>query len=870
VRVFSGSAPALTGFFNYLRMGSFSGNPGETVPRLMMKTDLHSGWTVRAAGGPVPPRIGDRPVTAAVPGTVHTDLLAAGLIADPYTGTHETDLAWMHRAAWLYESVLATGEAGPDERVDLVFEGLDTVATVLLDGTELGRTANMHRGYRFDIRELLRPGDQALSVRFDSALEYAEAVERRLGPRPHTNTHPFNAVRKMACSFGWDWGPDLQTAGIWRPARLERWRVARLARVRPLATLDADGTTGRLAVHAEIERSGLGDAGELLLRVTVGGLPGRPEGIAAEVTIAAGSDRGTVEVEVPGAPVWWPAGHGEHPLASVTVELLDAAALGVPLDSVTRRAGFRSVALDESPDAAGSRFALVVNGREVFVLGLNWIPEDHLLTRITRRDYAEAIDRAVAANANLLRVWGGGIYESDDFYDACDERGVMVWQDFLLACAAYAEEDPLRGEILAEARENVARLCGHPSLVLWNGGNENIWGHEDWEWKGRLGDRSWGAGYYYDDFPAILAELDPTRPYHPGSPSSPGFDPEVVHPNDDRHGTNHQWEAWNLRDYTWHDRFTPRFCSEFGWQAPPAWPTLTAAIEPAELRKDSPAFLLHQKAEDGAGKLDRGLARHVGVPEEFAAWHWATQLIQARAATHAVRHLRSHAPHTMGSIIWQLNDCWPVTSWSVVDGAGRRKPAWYALRRAYAPRLISFQVRDGAVALVAVNDTDRPWTGPARLRRVGFDGTELAGARLDVHVAARSVTTVRLPAALPAAGDVTREVLVADLDGLRATRLFAEDTELAYDHAPLTARVARAGGGYRVTVTASGFARDVAVLADRAAPDAVVDDMLVDLLPGESHTFTVRTDAVLSAADLLVAPEVLRSANALAARAEIR
>jgi len=830
----------------------------------MITNDLHSGWTVRHVGGPVPAEVGDAPLPAAVPGTIHTDLLAAGLIADPYVGTHETDLAWLHRSAWLYERTVTATPAGADERVDLVFEGLDTIATVVLNGTEVGRTANMHRGYRFDVRDLLRAGDQELSVRFDPALEYAEAIGEKLGPRPHTNEHPFNAVRKMACSFGWDWGPDLQTAGIWKPARLERWRVARLAQVRPLATLDADGTTGRLSVHVEVERSGLGTAGDLLLRVAVGELPGDNR----EITIAAGSNTGLVEIEVPGAPVWWPAGHGDHPLVTVSVELVDAAD-GAALDAFARRVGFRSVTLDESPDEAGTRFALAVNGREIFVLGLNWIPEDHLLTRITRQDYADAVDRAVAAGGNLLRVWGGGIYESDDFYDVCDERGIMVWQDFLLACAAYAEEDPIRAEILAEARENVARLSSHASLVIWNGGNENIWGHEDWDWKPRLGERTWGAGYYYEDFPAILAELDPTRPYHPGSPSSPGFDPEVVHPNDDRHGTRHEWEAWNRQDYTWHDRYTPRFCSEFGWQAPPAWSTLTAAIAPADLHKESAAFLLHQKAEDGNGKLDRGLAHHLPIPGDFTAWHWATQLNQARATTHAVHHLRSHAPHTMGSIIWQLNDCWPVTSWALVDGAGRLKPAWYALRRCYAPHLISFQARDGALALVAVNDTDQAWTGQARLRRVGFDGTELAGATLDLHVAARSVTTVALPADLLAAGDTAREVLVADLDELRVIHLFAEDADLAYEPAPVTAHVSRTDSGYAITVTATSFARDVAVLADRVAPDAVVDDMLVDLLPGESRTFAVRTSATVPL-DGFTAPEVLRCANVLAVPAEIR
>ncbi len=515
--------------------------------------------------------------------------------------------------------------------------------------------------------------------------------------------------------------------------------------------------------------------------------------------------------------------------------------------------------LDETPDEHGHAFTLVVNGRPVFVRGLNWIPEDHLLTRLTRDIYAAAVDRAVAANANLLRIWGGGIYESDDFYDVCDERGVLVWQDFPLACAAYAEEEPIRSELLAEARENIVRLCPHPSLALWNGGNENIWGHEDWKWKAKLNGATWGARYYYEDFPALLAALDPTRPYHAGSPSSPGFDPSDVHPNDDRYGTRHEWEAWNREDYTWHDRFRPRFCSEFGWQAPPTWSTLTAALSPDDLRQDSAAFLLHQKAADGNGKLNRGLAHHLPVPSGFADWHWATQLNQARATGYAVTHLRSHAPRTMGSIIWQLNDCWPVTSWAVVDGAGRRKPAWYALRRAYADRLLAF--RPGP-SLVAVNDSDSPWRCRVTLRRLTLDGALLASWAADLDIAARSVGILTPDAAVLATADPTAEVLVADADGLRATHLFAEDRDVAYRPGAVSATATPIEGGYSVTVTATSFARDVAVLADRVAPDAEVDDMLVDLLPGESHTFTVTTAAEADPA-AFAAPSVLRTVNCL-------
>ncbi|WP_430786480.1 glycoside hydrolase family 2 protein [Actinoplanes sp. G11-F43] len=808
----------------------------------MLKTDLHTGWTVRAAGGPVPPAIAATPVPATVPGTVHTDLLAAGLIPDPFLGTNEAELAWFHRSAWIYDTTVTAGPAVDGERVDLVLDGLDTVATVTFGGGELGRTRNMHRGYRFDVRHLLHDGPIPLSVRFDSALDYAERIERELGARPRPYPHPFNAVRKMACSFGWDWGPDLQTAGIWKGVRLERWHTARLAGVRPLATSD------RLTVHVEIERA---SEAPVTVEVTVGTH-------SAIIELPGGVDQGAIELAVPDAELWWPAGHGDQPLSDVAVILRDGAET---LDEHRTRVGFRDVSLDEGADEHGSRFTLSVNGREIFVLGLNWIPEDHLLTRITRARLEAAVDRAVAANANLLRVWGGGIWETDDFYDVCDERGILVWQDFPLACAAYSEDDPIRSEILAEARENVTRLAPHPSLILWNGGNENIWGYEDWGWKAELDGATWGARYYYEDFPALLSELDPTRPYHPGSPSSPLF--AGVHPNDDRHGTRHEWEAWNRQDYTHHDGFVPRFCSEFGWQAPPTWATLTAALAPDDLRKDSAAFLLHQKAEDGNGKLDRGLAHHMRVPTDFGDWHWATQLNQARATAYAIGHLRGHAPRTMGSIIWQLNDCWPVTSWAMVDGAGRLKPAWYALRRAYAPNALGFTRRGDRLLLAVINDSDRPWRESVRFRRLRFDGTALASSEIsDIVVAPRSVALVDVDPALLAAVAPESEVLVADAAGLRATHLFAEDKDLKYDPAAVRAHTVAAPGGYAVTVTAASFARDVAVLADRVAPDAVVDDMLIDLLPGETHTFTVTTTASVDA-EIFGAPEVLRSANAI-------
>lgn len=814
----------------------------------MNRTTLHDGWTLRSAGGPVPEHLVGRTIPAQVPGTAHTDLLTAGLVDDPYVDLGEKALVWAHRAQWLYSRALTVQTAADDERVDLVFDGLDTVAEISLGGRRVGSTANQHRGYRFDVRSLATGEPQQLEVLFRSALETAEAEQERIGARPGAYHHPLNMVRKMACSFGWDWGPDLQTAGIWKPVRLERWRTARIASVRPLVTIDGSAT---VAVHVDVERSGLQDATDLAVTVMLGGR--RVTG-----TVEAGASATVVRVVVADPQLWWPVGYGDQPLYDLRVELAD-------LDAWERRIGLRTVELDTPDDEDGTAFTFVINGVPVFAKGANWIPDDHLLTRITRDRLARRLDQAVDANLNLLRVWGGGIYESDDFYDLCDERGLLVWQDFLLACFAYPEEEPHRSEFEAEARENVTRLSSHPSLVLWNGGNENIWGHEDWGWKEKLGELTWGAGYYDDLFPGVVAELAPTTPYSAGSPVSP-HRPDV-HPNDPDHGTHHQWEVWNRIDYTHYRDDIPRFCSEFGYQGPPTWATLERAVRNADgapLAKEDEVWLLHQKAEDGNGKLDRGMAPHLGVPTDFTDWHWATQLNQARAVAYAITHYRSWWPRTAGSIVWQLNDCWPVTSWAAIDGDGRPKPLWWALRAAYADRILTVQQRGGREVLAVVNDTADPWQGIVAVRREQLDGTRLAREDLSVVVAARSVTLVELPDTVRVPGDASDEVLVAELDDVVTTHCWVPDVDLRLAADVLDASVEPADDGYTVTVRARSLVKDLVLHVDRLDPAATVDVALHTLPAGASVTIRVRS-AVPGLADALVAQPVLRTANDLAA-----
>lgn len=809
---------------------------------------LDSDWFVRALDpdGLVPAGLAAATVPASVPGTVHTDLLAAGLIADPYVGEAEKELSWIGRTDWEYKTSFEAPVDGVD-RVDLVCEGLDTIATVALNGVELGQTANMHRSYRFDLAPATSAEANDLSVRFDSPLRYAETVEAELGKRPHSYFHPYNMIRKMACNFGWDWGPVFVTSGIWRPIYLHRWSTGRLASVRPLVTVEGD--CGQVTVHVLLERAG----NALPLTVTAD-----VSGVSTKVHVPPGEVVATVELAVPNVRRWWPRGFGDQARYDLTVALRNPS--GEVLDTWQRTIGFRTVELDTEPDADGTPYTVVVNDQPIFVRGMNWIPDDCFPHRVTRERYAGRIGAAAAANVNFLRVWGGGIYESDAFYDVCAQLGIMVGQDFLLCCAGYPEEAPISDEIAAEAEENVTRLAPHPSLIWWNGNNECSWGHEDWGWKDELGELTWGESYYHDVFPKIVSTLDPTRPYWPGSPHC-GTDALAagVHPNDPAHGTTHIWNPWvRVHDYHTYREYLPRFAAEYGYQAPAAFATLRDAVGEGGLTVDSAELANRQKASGGADKLALGMAGKLREPTTFDDWMWLTQLNQARAVRFAIEHFRSHRGRCMGSVVWQLNDCWPVISWSAVDSAGHRKPLWYALRRAYEDRLLTIQPRDDGLALVAVNDTTSEWRADVTVVRHDLTGRELASVAIEIDLPPGSAGTFPLPQSVAVAADAAREFIRAGED---TWWFFAEDVDAAYPQPVFDAEATRLDGAVQLQVTAHTFVKDLAVFPDRIGRLATVDDHLVTLLPGETAELTVRGLPDESDLSRITGPPVLRCAN---------
>ncbi|MFE6970639.1 glycoside hydrolase family 2 protein [Isoptericola sp. NPDC057653] len=804
-------------------------------------------WVVRPVGAPAegaPDRTAAGwEVPAVVPGCVHTDLLRAGVIPDPLQGGNEAAVQWVGLTDWEYTTRVELDEApAQGERRHLVLDGLQTVATVTVNGAEVAATRNMHRRYRVDVTDVVAPGDNELRVRFASS---ARAMLDAAGddPLPYDWAYPYNELRTMACEVGWDWGPTLVSAGIWRPVRLERWHTAR-AEVDVTTTTSADLARGVLVVGLDVETAPRGaHAGGLEVEVVLA----RP-GDAAPATTwrrPVGPGRNRLELDVERPEPWWPRGYGEAALHDVAVRLVDAA--GRVLQQDHRRVGFRHVAVDTTPDEHGRAFTVRVNDRPVFCKGANWIPDDVLVSRMTPARYAERVGQAVDAHMNTLRVWGGGIYEDEAFYAACDELGVLVWQDFAFACAAYPEHDEMRAEVAAEADDVVRRLAAHPSVVVWNGANECVLGWEDWGWRAQVRDRAWGEGYYREVLPAAVAAHAPGAVYVANSPvaSEPGVHPQV--PGD---GPVHLWDPWNLFDYAHYRDEIPRFVAEFGYQAPATWPTLAEALGTVPDRPDDAALAARQKQPAGQRNLVDRLAGRFPDPAAIAAgterWHLATGLNQAHALRTGIEHFRSWWPRTAGALVWQLNDVWPALSWSLVDHGGRPKPAWYAVRRAFADRLVTIQPREAGLAVVLVNDTDEVWADLLTVRRAHVLDGEVAREAREVVVPARSVLTVRVGPGITQAGHRREELVVAETspagdgaDGAhRAVHAFVRDDGVRWPAPAVTHTVERRGEDLLVRLEAGVAVADVQV----ESPGLRADAALGTLLPGERATVVLRPE----------------------------
>lgn len=677
----------------------------------MQILDLGGAWDLRRDGD-------EEAIPAQVPGCVHTDLLAAGKIEDPFVRDNESRLQWVGETEWVYRRDFeAPARLLEHERVLLRCHGLDTLATVTLNGVEVARTEDMFRTYEFDVKPLLRPGANHIEVRFASPIPVIEA--RQAARRIPSWGGPLEVkgrcwVRKEPCNFGWDWGPTLVTAGIWRPIELVGFDGARLGDLHVRQDHSAAGSVG-LDVRAGIE--GEPPAGlQVAVRVSFEGRT------VAEETAPVGESGAAVALRVEEPRLWWPNGMGEQPLYTVRAELRDAA--GEVLDAREQRIGLRTLRLDRHDDEWGESFQFVANGVPFFAKGANWIPADTFATRMTRERYEDLLHSAAAANMNMLRVWGGGIYEEDAFYDLCDELGICVWHDFMFACSTYPTFDEgFMENVRAEAEDNVRRLRHHPSIALWCGNNEleqglvgDAWSdwQMSWEDYGRLFDRM---------LPEVVGALDPERDYWPCSPHSPRGD-RRDHSNA-AWGDAHLWDVWHgKKPFEWYRTCQHRFVSEFGFQSFPEPATVLGYTAPEDRNVTSYVMEHHQRSGIGNTTIMTYMLDWFRLPTQFEMTLWLSQILHGMAMKYAVEGWRRNMPRTMGALYWQLNDCWPVASWASIDYHGRWKALHYMARHFFAPLMVS-GVEDAGQGTVEVHVTNDH--RDARPLRLAWTVTDLAG-----------------------------------------------------------------------------------------------------------------------------------------------
>jgi beta-mannosidase len=705
---------------------------------------------------------------ATVPGTAHGALLAAGRIPDPFYGRNELDVRWVAERRWVWRLAFDGGELAENE--ELVFEGLDTYCTVWLNGERLLQSDNMFVPRRVDVRSRLRPGRNELLLCFEPALAEARKLEAVHGKRALWNGDSARLyARKAQYHFGWDWGPELITCGPWRPVRRDSGS-ARIADLHCRSEVDGAGRSATLQVAAELQGAATRCSFELL----------DPDGVCVAVRALPAARAVAATLSVSTAQLWWPLGLGAQPLYTVVARLQDDDGQVLAQDS--RRIGLRRLRLVQAPveGETGLSFHFEVNGHDLFAGGANWIPDDNLLERITPARYRERVAQAAAAHMNMLRVWGGGIYEHEAFYEACDELGVLVWQDFLFACGIYPANAAFLSSVRAEAEAAVKRLRHHACMALWCGNNEDymIAEAQGLAGPGIPAERFEARAIYEKLLPEVCAALDPDRAYWPGSPFTPG---ENVKSSDATVGDRHSWEVWHqqMLPYQHYGEVQARFVSEFGMQSSPSLALFESVLPEAERFPESRTVQWHNKAgsasgPDGHRRLAVYLADNLRVGPTLAEHVYATQFVQAEAMRVAYQDFRRRwqrpgARAVSGALVWQLNDCWPVTSWALIDSSGTVKPAWHAVRRALAPLAVAVRLETGQARLAVMNGALQVRALTLRLRVFAMDGRELAATRVAQAVAMLSCVESTQP--LPGfAEPVVAELCALDADGLELAR----------------------------------------------------------------------------------------------------
>lgn len=788
-----------------------------------------------------------------LPGDIHSTLLKADIIADPYWGTNELDMQWVGKLDWiLSRSFTVSEEHLNDTRPILTLSMADTIITIRINDTVIGMTYNQFRRWRFDLTDHLRVGENTIALHFTSAEAYAKAEAEKLPyPIPYS-VYPVyaehrNLIRKTQCHFGWDWGPCILAMGVYEPITLDFVNEGLIESVHIETRPTEDD---RWTVTAAVRYNAVADQS---LRVRLEIASTVQEG---KVSVERGQNLLTFRLTVTGVQRWWPAGHGKAVLYPLTVTIGEQTA--------TRRIGFRTLEVKTIEDAEGGRsMTFSVNGVDIFAKGANWIPFDAFPSRLTDDRYEQLLQAAVDANMNMLRVWGGGMYEKEVFYDLCDEKGLLIWQDCMFSCSMYPATPEFLENVEAEIRHQVERLAHHASLALWCGNNEDL-GAITWYEESRA-----NRDRYVIDYDRlnegvigrVIQEMDPNRTWWPSSPSA-GVGDFSDNWTSDKRGDMHFWSVWHdgspFEEYY---TITPRFVSEFGFQSFPSLSTVKSYADEEEHNLTSVVMEHHQKNPRGNSIIIENFSRYYRFPSSFPQMLYLSQVQQAKAMRMAIEYWRTTMPHCMGTLYWQLNDNWPVASWSSIDYTGKWKLLHYAAKHFYSPALpIAYQKEEGIVEVYVVNDGPKA-VKDAKLsvKFATYDGKKLGKQEYRQDFDGYSSThlcTIDLNKKKKLEKENTFIYLKLKSDDLyiENSLMLAKPKESRLQDPQIKVEVAAAPGGFSVTLSCLKAAFQVAL--DAGALKGTFSDNLFDIRPTAQKVVFFKTKETVTLEQFEAALEV--------------
>ncbi len=770
---------------------------------------------------------------ATVPGCNYLDLIANDLIKDPFYGTNEKDLYWVSEKDWEYTK---TFELQDDilkaEKINLVCKCLDTICDIFVNGNLIGKAENHHLCYKFDIKEYATAKNE-IKIRFYSPVKYV--LDKQKVETTPANCNGLNGIphiRKPQCHFGWDWGPVLTPSGISDDIYVEGLNIAQISNV--LINQNHSEDSVKLTINVSSDNF---DKKDLDCKVKVFA----PNGKLLEEKSFELVDKGSVDFNIENPELWWIkdiSATEKQPLYAVNVEILYK---GKVIDEQNKRIGLRTIKLNQDVDKFGKNFQFVLNGKPIFAKGANWIPSDSFVNRTTKEKLEYYIKSAADCNFNMIRVWGGGYYESDDFYDLCDEYGIIVWQDFAFACQPYPFFiDTFRENVLKEVEYQVQRLRHHASLGLWCGNNEiELMAIA---WKLRTNYVAWTEKFFWDILPETVSRFDKVTPYIAGTPVG------VSHDNgfsNDNVGDTHLWAVWHgLKPMNYYRKRMTRFCSEFGFESLPDIKTIETYAKPEDYSLTSEVFTNHQKCASGNMKMAFYIASRFRLPLKFEDYIYLSQICEQECIRDATEHWRRNKGRCNGSLFWQYNDCWPVCSWSSVDYYGNFKALQYTSKHFFAPLMLSIEDSKNKIDLYVINDTLKSYEGTINYKLYDFSGKILLDEQVICKVLSNSsglIHTIKMED-LKGKFNLKESVLVADLvidDKVvsHKTFLFDKEKNLNLPKANIAYKVEVENGKATITLKADKFARLVRVHSKTITTP--FSDNYFDILPDEEKVITI-------------------------------